>query len=230
MNKKIVDILNNVLSQSGFLVRPTFFNSADPDDLQMAAIANRVLLEVAGFYGWSSYRVPYQIDLQEGQELYPLPSDLKWIIGDSSWETDGSRKVDDHISDNEWYQYKFSSLTSGGIIRARVYGNNLEVQEPFVGGQISFEYITEYAVTTELGQMKEEFDNDADLFILDDQLLTLGVQAHWAETKMLPQADKWGANYMQKMNEAISRDGVRNTIGGTPQQLRRSPYTKTWVN
>jgi hypothetical protein len=230
MNKSILEIMNDVLSQSGFLKRPQYFNSSDPDDVQMTAIANRTLLEISEFYAWSPYRIPFEITLNEGQENYALPSDLKWIVGDSSWETDGSRKVDDHISDAEWYQYKFSSLTSGGIIRARVYGNEMQVQEPFNGGKISFEYISNFAVKDSEGAVKEQFTQDTDTFLLNDQLLTLGIQANWGQTKLMPQYQEWGENYMKKMNAAIGRDGVRNTIGGTPQQLRRAPYTKTWVN
>jgi hypothetical protein len=230
MSKSILEILNDVLAQSGFLKRSQYFNSADPDDIQMTALANRVLLEISEFYAWSSYRVPFQIDLIEGQEVYTLPPDLNWIVGDSSWETDGSRKVDDHISDSEWYQYKFSSLTSGGVIRARIYGDTMEVQEPFNGGKISFEYVSKYAVLASNGSVKEQFTSDTDTFILNDQVLALGIQAHWGQTKLLPQYQEWGENYMKKMNAAVGRDGVRNTIGGTPQQTRRAPYTKTWVN
>jgi len=230
--KNIAEMLNNVLGQSGFLKRPQFFLSSDPDDIQMTAIANRVGLEISGHYEWSGLRKPSVIDLLEGQTEYDLPIDLKSIVSDSSWETDGSRKVDDHVSDGIWYQYKFSSLTSGGVIRARVYGNKLEVIEPFNGGKISYEYITEYYAITPppANELKPEFSADTDLWLLDDQLLTLGIQAHWMQTKLMPQYSEMMVNYQKKMNEAIGRDGVRNTIGGAGQVERRAPYTKTWVN
>jgi hypothetical protein len=231
-NKTIVDIINNVLEQSGFLRRPQIFNSADPDDRQMAAIANRTNIEIAQFYKWSAIRKVFEIILVENQNTYALPTDLNWVVPDSSWEEDGSRKVDDYVSDAVWYQFKFSSLTTGGTIRARIYGDTIEVIDPFAGGKIIMEYMTDQAVEDSLqsGLLKEEFTKDTDYFLLGDQLLTLGIQAHWALTKLLPQADAWGQNYMKKMNEAVGRDGTRNTIGGSPQQTRRAPYTKLWVN
>jgi hypothetical protein len=227
---QIVDMLNNVLAQSGFLKRGQFFNSADVDDVQMTAISNRVALEIGGFYPWGTLRIPFQIDLIEGQEDYDLPAGLKWIVSDSSWETDGSRPVDDHISDQMWYQYKFSSLTSGGTIRARQYGDKLQVQEPFAGGEISFEYVSEFLVTSTIGTPKPLFTEDSDLWVLDDQLLILGIQAHWMQTKLMPQYMEHMSNYRAKMNEAIGRDAVRNTVGGVGGRLRRDPYTKLWVN
>ncbi len=76
----------------------------------------------------------------------------------------------------------------------------------------------------------EQFSVDTDTFLLNDQVLTLGIQAHWMQTKMMPQYQEMMVNYVKKMGAAIGRDGVRNTVGGTPQQFRRAPYTKTWVN
>jgi len=226
----IADMLNNVLAQSGFLKRPQFFLSSDPDDVQMTAIANRVGLEISGFYPWFGLRQPAEINLVDGQTEYDLPFGLKSIVSDSSWETDGSRKVDDHVSDGIWYQYKFSSLTSGGVIRARQYGDKLQVIEPFNGGKISFEYVTEYYAKTEGNAPLDAFSSDTDNWILDDQLLILGIQAHWMQTKLMPQYTEHMVNYFKKMNEAIGRDGVRNTVGGHSGTSRKAPYTKTWVN
>jgi hypothetical protein len=229
MGRSIVDIINDVLAQSGFLKKATFFNSNDPDDVQMEAIANRAALEITGWYPWESLRKVHNISLIDSQGVYDLPPDLKWIVSDSSWETDGSRKVDDHLSDNQWYQYKFSSLTSGGVIRARQSGLTIEVQEPFQGGEITFAYVTDFYAEAN-GSAKATFTSDIDEWFLDDQLLTLGIQAHWMQTKLMPQYQEHMINYKMKMNEAIGRDAVRNTIGGEPQQTRRAPYTKTWVN
>jgi len=225
-------ILNRVLGQSGFLKRGQFFNSSDPDDVQMVEIANRVAIEIGSYYDWGSLKIPHTIALAAGQSSYPLPLGLRWIIADSAWETDGSRKVDMPVEDNAWYQYKFSTLTSGGVIRARKYGDELEVVEPFNGGSITFEYVTEYFVKepAPTNILKEEFTKDTDTWLLDDQLLTLGIQAHWQQSKMMPSYQEHYKNYMNKMREAISRDAGGQTIGGASRPLRRSPYTKTWVN
>lgn len=223
-------ILNNVLTQSGFLERSNFTAGFDPDDKQMISIANRVAYEIMNFYNWNSMRVPATISLVAGQNSYDLPADYQSFIPDSAWETDGSRKVDVPIPDGEWYQYKFSSLTSGGVIRARFYGNKLEVSEPFNGGEISYEYISKYPIRDFNDNPKEFFTNDQDTWVLDDQLLILGIQAHWQQAKLMPSYMDHMANYMTKLNEAISRENQGQTIGGVPKMGRRDPYTKLWVN
>jgi hypothetical protein len=229
-HKTIIDIINGVLSQSGFLKRPQIFNSNDPDDIQMGAIANRVALEITGYYEWEELRKSIEIPMNSGQTIYDLPTDVKSIVGDSSWETDGSRMVMSDVSDNEWYQYKFSSLTTAGVIRGRKVGDTFEVIDPINSSSISMEYVTDYFATSLVNIPLEEFSSDTDMFLLDDQVLSLGIQAHWMQTKLMPQYAEMFINYKQKMGEAVGRNGVRNTIGGPIQQTRRSPYTKTWVN
>lgn len=225
MNLK--DMLNQVLLQSGFLKKAEFVGTEDPDDLQMVAIANRVIYEMYNFYPWNQMRVSYTLNLTDEEE-YDLPDDYQSYIPDSAWETDGSRKVDVPVSDNEWYQYKFSSLTTAGVIRARFYGDKIQVIDPVSGQEFSFEYISKYPIVASTSERKEFFSSDLDGIVLDDQVFILGVQAHWMQTKMMPQYMEHMVNYRTKMNEAIGRTNAAQTIGGRKQQGRRSPYTPLW--
>ena len=80
-----------------------------------------------------------------------------------------------------------------------------------------------------VGVNKEFFTDDGDTWLLDDQLLILGIQAHWQQAKQMPTYLEHYQNYMSKMNEAISRSNTSQTIGGNPRPMRRDPYTKLWV-
>ena len=226
----LLDMLNAVLSQSSFLKKSFFSASADVDDVQMMAIANKTAYEIMNFYDWMELRTVDTITLVSGTTEYDLPADFQSWVPDSAWEEDGSRKVDIPVSNATWYQYKLSSLTSGGTIRARMYGDTLQVIEPFTGGSISYEYITKYPILDAGGTPKELFTSDTDTFLMDDQLLILGIQGYWQQAKMMPTYQEHIANYMVKMNEAIGRTTGGQTIGGITQIGRRSPYTKLWVN
>ena len=225
----LLEMLNQVLSQSSFLKKSSFSASADIDDQQMMSIANKTAYEIMNFYHWMELRKPWEIALTNGVPKYPLPADYQSWVPDSSWETDGSRKVDVPVNNAEWYQYKFSSLTSAGIIRARIYGGFIEVIEPFTGGSIQLEYISKWPIQSEDGEYKELFTADTDTFLMDDQLLILGIQGYWQQAKQMPTYGEHIANYMIKMNEAIGRTTGGQTIGGAPMVSRRSPYTKLWV-
>lgn len=229
MARTLKDMLNDVLAQSGFLEKTSFALSSDPDDKQMVAIANRVALEISQFYDWGSLRKSTEINLITGTSRYQLPNDFKSFVPDSAWETDGSRPVELPTPDGRWYLFKFSAFSDGGTLRAKFYGNELEIHDAVTGESFKIEYISNSPIKDISGAVKERFTADTDTFILDDQLLVLGIQAHWMQTKLMPQYKEHLNNYMIKMNEAIARSAGGRTIGGTPANPSRSPYTKLWV-
>ena len=227
---ELLQILNNVLTQSGFLEKASFSNNADPDDKQMMSIANRVVYEIFNFYDWSAMRQPYTFTMVTGQTQYQLPADYQSIVPDSAWETDGSRKVDLPVPNGRWYLYKFSAFSDGGTLRARFYADKIEIYDAEGGEEFSIEYITKFAVKQSNGDLVEFFTNDLDTWILDDQLLILGIQAHWQQAKLMPSAPEHFSNYYKKMAEAIGRDAGGQTIGGVGGLYgNRSPYTKLYL-
>lgn len=225
----IKDILNNVLGQSGFIQKEAFFGSSDPDDIQMTAIANRAATEIRDYFRWPTLRNSYTFDMITGQIRYALPADYGDMIPDSAWETEGNRKVDLPVPQGRWFMYKFTSWSDGGTIRARLYGDEIEVHDPVTGESFEFEYVSRFAVEKrDTGDRKEYFEEDTDLWLLDDQLLILGIQAHWMQSKLMPQYVEHFANYNRKMSEAIGRSTGGQTIGGVPRPLRNDPYYPLW--
>lgn len=222
MNLK--EMLNEVLTQATFLARDSFANSTDPDDKQMVAIANMVVEEIRDFFPWTPLRTELEIELQAGQTRYTLPSDYSTTIPESVWETDGSKQVDIPVEDGRWYKLKFSSETSSGMVRARFYGNILEVAETTPGLKISLEYISKWIVRSDVGAGKERFTADTDTFYLNDQMLIMGVKAGWADAKEMPQADKWRMLFFSKMAGEVAKTHGGRKIGSAPPVTRRDPY------
>jgi hypothetical protein len=65
---------------------------------------------------------------------------------------------------------------------------------------------------------------------MDDQLLILGIQAHWMQTKLMPQYMEHMGNYNRKMTEAIGRNVGGSKIGGVCSGRfgRGAPYYPLW--
>jgi hypothetical protein len=224
----LLQILNEVLSQSGFLKRGSFMSSQDADDIQMGAIANRVAYEILNHFDWPEAEVIGGIMMQDGITLYELPEDFQSLVPDSEW-TDAGVKADLLLNKPEWFTGRLGTGTGGSQIQYRLRGRSaLEVLEPNPGETLTFSYITKYPILNQSGQLIERFTADSDRFLLDDQLLVLGVQSHWAQTKMFPTAEQWRANYNAKLNEAIGRHSGGKTIGGSFKPRNRSPYTPLW--
>lgn len=221
----LVDILNNVLEQSGFLSRNSYAESSDPDDKQMVAIANRAAYEIMNFYKWGELRTTFTVNQIADTTRYNLPADYQTMVADSAWEVGGNRIVEFPVPDRRWYMYKFSNWSDGGMKRVRRYGNQLEIHDVDPGQSFEFEYISKWCIQAADGSRKEFFTLDDDEFLLDSQLLTLAIQAHWMQTKLMPQYTEHFANYMSKMNEAIGRSTGAKTIGGIGSGgINDSPY------
>ncbi len=224
-------ILNSVLSQSGFLEKTAFFASTDPDDKQMAAIANRVGYEILNYFDWPELRVTGAITTVAGTTLYDLPTDFQSLVPNSAWEDDGSRPVEWPTPNNEWFMYKFSTWSTGGTARIKMYGDQIEVLNDTDGDDFSYEYITNAYAETSGSDRITAFSADSDTFRLDDQLLVLGIQAHWQQAKQMPAYTEHFGNYQRKMTEAIGRANTGRTIGGV-QNLDhgyRAPYTQLYL-
>lgn len=221
----LVQMLNQVLLQSGFLERSSFVSSADPDDKQMIAIANRVAQEIKNYFPWDILRKPFEITMQDGQIRYLLPNDFQSLVADSAWEVDGQRQVEWPVPSGRWFEYKFTNWSDGGTLRVRMYGNEIEIHDIEPGQSIEFEYVSKYPILSEAGEAKEFFTADDDTWVLDDQVLILGIQAHWMQTKLMPQYMEHFGNYNKKMSEYIGRSTGSRTIGGLGRYHGRgAPY------
>jgi hypothetical protein len=230
MNLK--QILNNVLEQSGFLARGQFTDSSDPDDKQMVAIANRAALEIMNYFMWPSLQTSFKLDIIGTQTRYKLPADFLDVMPNSAWELDGERAVEWPVPQGRWFMYKFTSISDGGRLRVRRYGDEIEVHDPETDTGFQFEYISKWPVLNDQSVRKELFTEDTDTWILDDQVLILGIQAHWMQTKLMPQYVEHFANYNRKMAESIGRESSGRTIGGFRPGGngfgRGAPYYPLW--
>jgi len=223
----IKTMLNNVLAQSGFLEKPAFFSASDPDDKQMTAIANRVADEILNYFTWPAMRTSGSITMTTATS-YDLPVDFKELVPDSAWETDGSRKANWPVPDNTWYMYKYSALSSGITMQIKMYGDTIQTVDPVEGEVVSFDYISKYPTLTAGSVAQEKFTADTDTWKMDDQLLTLGIQAHWQQAKGMPSYQEHMMNYRLKLNEAIGRASAAQTISDKRGPLFGSPYYPLW--
>jgi hypothetical protein len=223
------EMLNRVLSESGFLQRTRFSASTDPDNIQMVAIANRATTEIMDFFDWHGIRQYHSIAVQAGQLTYTLPSDFSSLVPDSIWEQNGTKPAELPVSDRRWYMYKSSAIGSSGSLKLRLVGNTIEFADAEEGDVIEFEYISKWLVRGSSGSAKEMFTADDDTFILNDNMLIAGIKAFWKETKVMPNAEKEMAVFYRIMNKEVAKTVGGKTIGGRKVTASRSPYTPLYV-
>ena len=194
----------------------------------MITIANRAAYEIMNYWKWPELRTTGHVDLQSGQTRYVLPTDFQDLVPDSAWEADGERRVEWPVPDGRWFMYKFTSWSDGGTMRVRRYGNEIEIHDPVTGEAFDYEYISKWPIQAADTTRKELFTLDTDTFLLDDQVLILGIQAHWQQAKLMPSYQEHFGNYTRKLAEAIGRANGGSTIGGLRRPGSDSPYYPLW--
>ena len=222
----VLEIINEALAESGFNPVSSVYRSPDVDARQLAAIMNRARSEIRDFYIWPTLRSEFTLTLVEGNSVYSLPNDFWAFVPESCWSPNGSQQIEWPTPVNEWFMYKNSTLTAGPKTKVRLVGNRrLQVAETPSVSELRFDYISCDTVLGAEGDSKKRFDHDSDTYLLNDRVLQLGFQAHWATTKGLPQAGVWTANYFNKMNAEIGRVTGARVIGSVSQAPRRgAPY------
>lgn len=222
------EMLNEVLSEAGFLKRTAFYGSTDPDDLQMISIANRVAKRMRTFWDWTVLRQSYELTMIADTYVYQLPSNFSSWVRDSGWMSSGGRPVEIPVPDARWYMYKYSGTSDQTLIRVRLKGNTIELSSIEPGNSILFDYVSKNIVD-DGGALRETFNSDNNTIILDDDTFILGVKAYWAKTKQFPMADDFMVEFMQQMNGDIGRAAGGATIGGGLLQAPRgAPNYPLW--
>jgi len=197
----------------------------------MVAIANRGAYKFMTYFKWSGLRTDAEIDSLPGQQTYDLPGDFQDLVPNSAWEGEGERPVEWPVPDDRWFMYKFTSYSSGGVYRVRKFGDTIEVLSDVDDStNFQYQYISKWVVQDEQQVLKEFFTADSDTYRLDDQVLILGIQAHWMQTRMMPQYQEHYGNYNRKLSEAIGRSVGGKTIGGRGAGGfgRRDPFYPLW--
>lgn len=222
-------ILDAVLLESGFQTPTSYVAGANPDDLQMVALANAAGDEIreAGFQ--PSIR-QFSVTLTAATS-YTLPTDFLAYLPDTGFIAGRLDPIMLPTTPAEWALIRSGNELPGDTIRARFIANRLEVINPNAGDVLQFEYASNAPWTAaDQVTVKEGATLDTDLWWPDRRLLTLATKWRWKKEKGLPD---WQADYQafqQHMSAVRGRDsGARTLCFGDPGFGVQEPYTPLWV-
>lgn len=153
-----------------------------------------------------------------------LPADFSRMIPGTAWNYTENEPLLGPLDGPEW-QSLSAGLVGPPDLWFRLRGNDfLLLPTPSAGLDIRYEYVSRYWVDTDSDGVgnAENFGSDADTFLLDEELLTLGVIWRWLKRHRLPYNDEF-AEYQMHVQQALGRDGVRGPLemGGRSYAQRR---------
>lgn len=138
--------------------------------------------------------------------------ELRGIVNETIYNRDTALPIFGPLSNRQWQQNKALTLT-GPYPQYRIRGNTLRFYpSPTAGQTCYFEYISNCWCTDSTGAVyRRNVAADADLLLLDDEIMLAGLEWRWLRKKGLSYAEEF-ATYEALVADAMRRDGSQRTI------------------
>lgn len=197
------------------------FTSTDRTALELIDTANTAALQILDEYDWQRLIRTATITGDGVLTAFPLPDDYSRMVKDASlvgpnWRFYPAQQMQDF---NHWLELMDYPVATWEQ-RWMVFGGNLNIMPIMpLNTPLSYGYISTSIVG---GPDLSTFTTDDDTFVLDDELLRLGIIWNWKKSKGYDFSAEL-AQYQQRMEMQRFRDvGSRQTLitGG-----RRGRYT-----
>lgn len=204
---------------------PNVANSASEQAMIYLESANKVAKSIAEMYNWSNLILDYDFTTVVGVKEYPLPSDYKRLNSTYLYNIDNNLYITTEDADRALAS-EASKTTTWTAARYRLVRDNISFTVPADQvNTIKFSYITNEVVkNTESGTIyKELFTTNADEFLLDDELLVIGI--------IIDLKQQYGFDYSLDLNEFDKRFTMltENDKGGyilsDSDTYRPTPFT-----
>lgn len=184
------------------------FSSQDAMELEVAELANDVATDIMKSHDWQRLTRVHTLSGDGAQASFPLPEDYdrfavaQGVVDPNNWFWGFSQA----LSMDDWITITssgFGAITPGWWI---LLGGELQFSPtPSASQQATFPYISRNFATSAGGSSLPVFQSDADGFVLDERLLTLGIVWRWKAQKGLEYAEDL-ATYEKAFSEAAARD------------------------
>jgi len=191
-------------------------NTANSDALQIFRLANREGEYLSQKHPWQILYTEHTITLVLGTQTYALPTDMRWIVPNTTWNRTDQRPVVNPVSPAEWAFLKGWTTINGLNLRARFRGDLFEIEQTVsaseAGDSIVFEYVSHNWAADSGGTPQRKFSADTDTSRIDEELLTQGVMWRFKKAKGI---DNWKMDYEQYLDLLMlqmERDGGSRTI------------------
>ena len=151
---------------------------------------------------------------------FNLPADYKRMLLTSNvWSSTSTQSPMRFISDTDEWMRRRASFYTDSTGEWAIYGGQMHIYPAMsVGASASFAYLSKNCIELNSGGVNDTFMNDADVFLLDERLLKLGMIWQWKSHKGSPYAEDLGT-YQDAMLVAMGFDGP------SPIFIGRSPLS-----
>lgn len=223
----ILSAIQDACVNVALAVPTAVFSSTEREHVELASIANSVALQIAKSYDWQALKTIATVTGDASTEDFDLPSDYsRQLMKTTLWVASRPFYPLQHVLDTDLWLGIVTSTASLSLGQWTIYGSQVHIRPALaLADTAKYFYITNKIVHPATGANKAAFTIDTDTFLLDEEVLELGIIVAWKQLKGLPYGEDM-ESYEIALSEAIGRDkGSKILVVGT----QRYPNTGDMV-
>lgn len=183
----LLSICQDVANEVGIALPTTITGSTGADETKLLRLANKTGSMIMREYEWQNLCAEFTGTAVAGQaQTGLLPSDYSRIVPDTFWDRSGVKLITGPISPVQWASMIATTRTL--IERKYIYrGGVISIYPDMAGSEdLAFQYVSKNWCESSTGTAQPAFIADADVGIIDEELLTLGITYQFLENDGLP--------------------------------------------
>lgn len=211
----LLTIAQAIADRVGVPRPPTLIGSSDPGYRQILSLIQQEGKDLAARVNWQAITKEKTFTSTATEEQSGvIPTDFDRFVDGTFWNRTENRLVLGPASAQEWQALKSDRIQAvHDIFRHR--GNSLYLlPTPGAGMTYAFEYVSTYwvaAIGAPTTGVATEFENDTDVSLISEELLTLGGIWRYQRAKGLDYSEAF-RSYEIALKRAIGRDGGAPTL------------------
>jgi hypothetical protein len=213
-----LSIIQTVFSELGLTPPNSAVGSSDSQVSNIVALCNREGNLLAARYDWTALQTEatFTTLAQEDQgAIETIAPGYKYILNDTIWNRTLRRPVFGPRTPQSWQQQKAFAINGPWSSHRIKAGHIFMFPVPSAGEDCYFEYISKNWCTDSTGATGySAWNNDADIPVLDENLLILGTIWRWKKLKGFEYAEDF-ADYERLVLDTFAKDGGRDWLSLT---------------
>lgn len=227
MPQTILDEIREFCEEMLLPIPGAVVGSADPNVRQIKALLLRAgnALAIRGEWSRLTHEATHTTVAAEDQgSIYDITGSgataFRKIKNETMWDRTDKLPIYP-INPIDWQLIKATISANPRYKYRIVRGRLMMTPTPTAGHTVAFEWVSKWWIQDSVGTIKERFTADTDTFLVERELLRLGLAWRWKKAKGFDYTEEY-EEYETRLSETLGHDVTRETIqmDGQPRTIR----------
>lgn len=204
----LLTIIRNAADRLGIPRPSAAIGTSDTQVRQLVGLAQQEGKELSRMGAWQALtrEKTFTATATETQTSV-IPADFGYMLEGTFWNRTQDRRVMGPLDPQKWQALKTGLFVSNWDAY-RIRGNDLLMNPtPQASDEMAFEYVSTYWCTSaDASTGRTAFEDDNDITVIDEELVTLGVIWRFLKAKGLDYSEAF-RTYQMEISKAFGRDG-----------------------